>query len=39
MWRSSAIQFLEEKKIKKSVFIITENYHTRLWKNVAELLI
>jgi len=30
---------LEEKKIKKSDFIITENYHTRLGKDVAKLLI
>ena len=35
----SVIQLLEEKKIKKSDFIITENYHTRLGKNVAKLLI
>jgi CRISPR-associated protein Cas1 len=33
------IQQLEEKKIKKSDFIITENYHTRLGKNVAKMLI
>ncbi|MDH3395138.1 MAG: hypothetical protein OER82_03295 [Nitrosopumilus sp.] len=30
---------MEEKKIKKSDFIITENYHTRLGKDVAKLLI
>ena len=35
----SVIQLLEEKKIKKSDFIITENYHTRLDENVAKLLI
>ena len=35
----SVIQLLEEKKIKKSDFIITENYHTRLGDNVAKLLI
>ena len=35
----SVIQLLEEKKIKKSNFIITENYHTRLGENVAKLLI
>jgi len=35
----SIIQLLEEKKIKKSDFIITENYHTRLGENVAKLLI
>ena len=35
----SVIQLLEEKKIKKSDFIITENYHTRLGENVAKLLI
>jgi CRISPR-associated protein Cas1 len=33
------IQLLEEKKIKKSDFIITENYHTRLGEDVAKLLI
>ena len=33
------IQLLEEKKIKKSDFIITENYHTRLGEGVAKLLI
>ena len=35
----SVIQLLEEKKIKKSDFIITENYHTRLSEDVAKLLI
>ena len=30
---------MEEKKIKKSDFIITENYHTRLGESVAKLLI
>ncbi len=35
----SAIQLLEEKKIKKSDFIITKNYHTRLGEDVAKLLI
>ena len=35
----SVIQLLEEKKIKKSDFIITENYHTRLGENVAKLII
>jgi len=35
----SVIQLLEEKKIKKSDFIITENYHTRLEEDVAKLLI
>jgi hypothetical protein len=35
----SVIQLLEEKKIKKSDFIITENYHTRLGENVAKLFI
>ena len=34
----SVIQLLEEKKIKKSDFIITENYHTRLG-DVVKLLI
>ena len=33
------IQLLEEKKIKKSDFIITENHHTRLGEDVAKLLI
>lgn len=35
----SVIQLLEEKKIKKSDFIITENYHIRLRQNVAKMLI
>ena len=35
----SVIQLLEEKKIKKSDFIITENYHVRLDEDVAKLLI
>ena len=35
----SVIQLLEEKKIKKSDFIITENYHTRLGEGVAKMLI
>ena len=35
----SVIQLLEEKKIKKSDFIITENYHTRLGEDIAKLLI
>jgi CRISPR-associated protein Cas1 len=35
----SVIQLLEEKKIKKSDFIITESYHTRLGENVAKMLI
>ena len=35
----SVIQLLEEKKIKKSDVIITENYHTRLGESVAKLLI
>jgi len=35
----SVIQLLEEKKIKKSDFIITENYHTRSEEDVAKLLI
>ena len=35
----SVIQLLEEKKIKKSGFIITENYHTRLGENIAKLLL
>ena len=35
----SVIQLLEEKKIKKSNFIITENYHIRLGEDVAKLLI
>ena len=35
----SVIQLLEEKKIKNSDFIITENYHTRLDEDIAKLLI
>lgn len=35
----SMIQLLEEKNIKKSDFIITENYHTRLGEDGAKLLI
>ena len=35
----SVIQLLEEKKIKKSDFIITENYHTRLGEDVTKSLI
>jgi len=35
----SVIQLLEEKKIKKIDFIITENYHTRLGENIAKKLI
>jgi len=35
----SVIQLLEEKKIKKSDFIITDNYHTRLGEDVAKLFI
>ena len=35
----SVIQLLEEKKIKKSDFIITENYHTRLSESIAKSLI
>jgi CRISPR-associated protein Cas1 len=35
----SVIQLLEEKKIKKSDFILTENYHIRLGETVAKLLI
>ena len=35
----SVIQLMEEKKIKKSNFIIIENYHTRLGEDVAKLLI
>ena len=35
----SVIQLLEEKKIKKSDFMITENYHTRLGEDVAKMLI
>ena len=35
----SVIQLLEEKKLKKSDFIITESYHMRLRENTAKLLI
>ena len=35
----SVIELLEERKIKKSNFIITENYHTRLRENTAKMLI
>jgi len=35
----SVIQLLEEKKIKKSDFVITENYHIRLGEGVAKLFI
>lgn len=35
----SVIQLLEENKIKKSDFIITENYHTRLRESTAKMLI
>jgi len=35
----SVIQLLEGKKIKKSDFIITENYHIRLGEDIAKLLI
>ena len=35
----SVIQLLEEKKIKKSDFIITENYHIILGEDVAKMLI
>ena len=35
----SVIRVLEDKKIKKSDFIITENYHTRLGEDVAKRLI
>ena len=35
----SVIQLLEYKKLKKSDFIITENYHTRLREKAAKLLI
>ena len=35
----SVLQLLEENKIKKSDFIITENYHTRLGEGVAKLFI
>ena len=35
----SVIQLLEEKKIKKSDFIVTDNYHTRLGEDIAKKLI
>ncbi|GKS67717.1 hypothetical protein YTPLAS73_12640 [Nitrosarchaeum sp.] len=35
----SVVQLLEEKKITKSDFIITENYHTRLGEDIAKLFI
>ena len=35
----SVIQLLEEKKLKKSDFIVTENYHTRLRERSAKMLI
>ena len=35
----SVIQLLEEKRINKSDFVITENQHTRLGENVAKMLI
>lgn len=35
----SVIQLLEEKNLKKSDFILTENYHIRLKSNTAKLLI
>jgi CRISPR-associated protein Cas1 len=35
----SVIQVLEQNSLKKSDFIITENYHTRLKENTASLLI
>ena len=35
----SVIQLLEEKKINKSNFIITENYHIRLGEDIAKLFI
>jgi CRISPR-associated protein Cas1 len=35
----SVIELLEERKIRKSDFIITENYHTRLRDNTARMLI
>lgn len=35
----SVIQLLEEKKLKKSNFIVTENYHIRLKENTAKMLI
>ncbi|MDE1870866.1 MAG: CRISPR-associated endonuclease Cas1 [Candidatus Micrarchaeota archaeon] len=35
----SVIQLLEERKLKKSDFIVTENYHVRLKEHTAKLLI
>ena len=35
----SVLQLLEEKKLKKSDFLITENYHSRLKENTAKMLI
>jgi CRISPR-associated protein Cas1 len=35
----SVIQLLEEKKVKKSDFTVTENYHIRLTSNTAKQLI
>ena len=35
----SVIELLEEKRLKKSDFIITENYHTRLKEDTAKKLI
>jgi len=35
----SVIQLLEERKLKKSDFIVTENYHVRLKENTAKMLI
>jgi len=35
----SVLQLLEEKKLKKSDFIVTENYHLRLMPETAKLLI
>jgi CRISPR-associated protein Cas1 len=35
----SVVELLEEKKLKKSDFIVTENYHLRLRKGTAKMLI
>ena len=35
----SVIQLLEEKKVKKSDFIVTENYHIRLKEQTAKMLV
>jgi CRISPR-associated protein Cas1 len=35
----SVIQLFEEKKLKKSDFVVTENYHIRLKENTAKALI